>query len=63
MILTILFSIALDTMPIKPLPVLLPRPVKSETTQPKQNDKNKNRKIDDANRRVLGNCPADLVGR
>jgi hypothetical protein len=36
MILTILFSIALDTLPVQPIRVLLPRPVKSQTIKPKQ---------------------------
>lgn len=58
-----IIALHLDTIPIKLLPVLLPRPVKSQTTQPKQDDKNKNRKIDDANRRVLGNRPTVLVSR
>ena len=61
MILTIILTIALDTLPVKPLPVLLPKPVKSEKT--KQNDKNKNRKVDDADRRVLGVSPDRLVSR
>ena len=58
-----IIALHLDTIPVKPLPVLLPRPVQSQTTQPKQNDKNKDTKTDDANRRVLGNCPAVLVSR
>lgn len=56
-----IIAFALDTLPVKPLPVLLPRPVRSEKT--KSDDKNKNRKIDDANRRVLGNRPTALVSR
>ena len=58
--LTILLTIALDTTPIKPLPVLLPRPVQSET---KQNDKDKNRKTHNADRRILGVYLACVVGR
>ena len=59
--LTILLTIALDTLPVKPLPILLPKPVKSEKT--KQNDKNKNHKVNDADRRVLGIRPTRLVAR
>ena len=60
MILTILFSIALDTLPVQPIRVLLPRPVKSQTVKPKQDDKTKNYKTGDANRRILGR-PAPIV--
>jgi hypothetical protein len=35
MILTIIFSIAMDTIPVQPIRVLLPRPVKTETTMKK----------------------------
>lgn len=58
--LTVLLTIALDTTPIKPLPVLLPRPVQSET---KQNDKSKSNKTNNADRRILGVYLACLVGR
>jgi hypothetical protein len=63
MILTIILTIALDTMPIQPIRVLLPRPVKSQTVKPKRDDKNKGTKTDDANSRILGSRPADLVSR
>jgi hypothetical protein len=63
MILTILFSIALDTLPVQPIKTLLPHPVKSETVKPKQNDKNKNHKTDDANRRILGRVAPIVVAR
>jgi hypothetical protein len=63
MILTILFSIALDTLPVQPIKTLLPHPVKSQTTKPKQNEQNKNYKIDDANSRVLGRVASAMVVR
>lgn len=56
-----IIAIAFDTLPVKPLPVLLPKPVKSEKI--KQNDKNKNHQIDDADCRVLGGRPTRLVIR
>jgi hypothetical protein len=62
--LTILFAIALDTIqPIRPLPVLLPVPVKSQTIKTKQNDKDKNHKTGDADRRILGRVAPVVVGR
>jgi hypothetical protein len=63
MILTILFSIALDTLPVQPIKTLLPHPVKSQTAKPKQNDKNQNCKTDDADRRVLGSSTLAVVAR
>jgi hypothetical protein len=33
MMIAFILSIAMDTIPLKPLPVLLPRPVKSEKTK------------------------------
>jgi hypothetical protein len=63
MILTILFSIALDTLPVQPIRVILPRPVKSQTVKPKQDDKTKNGKTgnaDDGGRRI---APIRLVNR
>lgn len=65
MIAAIIFVVAIDTTPLKPLPVLLPRPVQSQTTQPKskQNDKSKNIEARDANSRVLGDHPINLVSR
>lgn len=59
MILTIIFTIALDTIPVKPLPVLLPRPVKSEKT--KSDDKI--RKTNNDRTRVVRVCPTVLVSR
>lgn len=61
--LTILLTIALDTAPVKPLPVLLPRPVQSQTAKPKQNDKDKNRKTGNAYRRILGGYLAFVAAR
>jgi hypothetical protein len=55
MILTIILSIALDTVPLRPLPVLLPRPVKSEKTKVNE----KPRKENNDNRR--GNRVAPVV--
>ena len=63
MILTIFFSIALDTLPVQPIRVLLPRPVKSQTVKPKQNDKDKNRKTGNADRRILGRVAPVVVAR
>jgi len=59
--LAILLTIALDTTPIKPIPVLLPRPVQSEKT--KQNDKDKNRKTRNADRQILGGYRAFVAAR
>ncbi len=59
----IIFAMAMDTTPLKPIPVMLPHPVKSQTTQPKQNDKAKNIKARDADCRVLGNHPINLASR
>jgi hypothetical protein len=63
--LTILFAIALDTTPLRPIPVLLPGQVQSETTKPKQkqNDKDKNHKTGDADLRILGRVNLVVVGR
>jgi hypothetical protein len=63
MILTIFFSIALDTLPVQPIKTLLPHPVKSQTIKTKTNDKNKNHKIDDADSRVLGRVAHIVVAR
>jgi hypothetical protein len=63
MILTILFSIALDTLPIQPIRVLLPRPVKSQTIKTKVNDKDKNGKTGDANNGGRRIAPISLVNR
>lgn len=57
--LTILLTIALDTTPIKPLPVLLPRPVKSEKT--KSDDKDSKKHNDRI--RMVRVCPTVLVSR
>jgi hypothetical protein len=54
-----IIAFALDTIPVKPLPVLLPRPVKSEKT--KSNDKI--RKTNNDSTRVVRVCPAVLVSR
>jgi hypothetical protein len=61
MVLTILFSIALDTIPVQPIKTLLPHPVKSQTVKPKQNDKN--RKAGDANNGGRRIAPIYLPGR
>lgn len=57
----IAFIIALhmDTIPVKPLPVLLPRPVKSEKT--KSNDKDSKKHNDNA--RMVRVCPIPLSAR
>ena len=50
-------------MPIQPIKTLLPRPVKSQTVKPKQDDKTKNGKTgnaDDGGRRI---APISLVNR
>ena len=49
----------MDTIPVKPLPVLLPKPVKSEKT--KSNDKNI--KTDNGRTRMVRVCPTVLVSR
>ena len=59
--LTILITIALDTLPVKPLPVLLPKPVQSEKI--KKDDKAKNSKTNNADRRILGVSPDRLAAR
>jgi hypothetical protein len=63
MILTILFSIALDTLPVQPIKTLLPRPVRSQTVKPKQDDKDKNGKTGNADRRILGRVAPVVAGR
>jgi hypothetical protein len=62
MILTIFFSIALDTLPVQPVKTLLPRPVKSESTKPKQNE-SKNRKAGNTNNGGRRIAPISLVNR
>jgi len=63
MILTFIISIALDTLPVQPIRVLLPRPVKSQTVKPKQDDKDKNHKTSNADRRVLGRVDPTVANR
>lgn len=54
-----IIAFALDTIPVKPLPVLLPRPVKSEKT--KNNDKDSKKHNDSI--RMVRVCPTVLVSR
>lgn len=60
MILTIIISIAMDTLPVQPIKTLLPRPVKSEKLKV---DESKNHKAGNANNGGRRIAPISLANR